>query len=107
MTLRKYCKVFYFWNYVLGIWASDDSNEEDKRVRRSIKKGPRNYSAPVSVVAGGVQQAGQNQNAILNRLFSKYFQYSIYYTIISKYLDAADTLEVENHHSFENIVTSI
>ena len=56
----------YFKTFIdiLGIWASDNSNEEDIRVSRSFKKGPKNYSASVSFVAGGVQQAGQNKNSI-------------------------------------------
>ncbi|XP_046748597.1 septin-interacting protein 1 [Diprion similis] len=46
---------------MLGIWA-DDSDEEEVPARPSFKssnRGPKNYTAPVSFVAGGIQQAGQ------------------------------------------------
>ena len=46
----------YFRFFYIGIWASD-SDEED--ARPSFSRAPKNYSAPVSFVAGGVQQAGQ------------------------------------------------
>ncbi|KAJ8667917.1 hypothetical protein QAD02_009580 [Eretmocerus hayati] len=41
---------------MLGVWA-DDSEEEE--ARPSFSKAPKNYSAPVSFVKGGVQQAGK------------------------------------------------
>ena len=44
-----------------GIWA-DDSDEDELSARPSFKtfnKGPKNYTAPVNFVAGGIQQAGQ------------------------------------------------
>ncbi|KMQ91009.1 tuftelin-interacting protein 11-like protein [Lasius niger] len=46
---------------MLGIWA-DDSDEDELSARPSFKtynKGPKNYTAPVSFVAGGIQQAGK------------------------------------------------
>lgn len=46
---------------VSGIWA-DDSDDEELSARPSFKtfdKVPKNYTAPVSFVAGGVQQAGK------------------------------------------------
>lgn len=46
---------------VLGIWA-DDSDEDGLSTRPSFKtfdKGPKNYTAPVNFVAGGIQQAGK------------------------------------------------
>ncbi|KYN43118.1 Tuftelin-interacting protein 11 [Trachymyrmex septentrionalis] len=46
---------------MLGIWA-DDSDEDELSARPSFKtfnKGPKNYTAPVNFVAGGIQQAGQ------------------------------------------------
>lgn len=46
---------------MLGIWA-DDSDEEELPARPSFKtydKGPKNYTAPVSFVAGGIQQSGK------------------------------------------------
>ncbi|KAG7204874.1 hypothetical protein KM043_005274 [Ampulex compressa] len=46
---------------MLGIWA-DDSDEDEMPTRPSFKtfdKRPRNYTAPVNFVAGGIQQAGQ------------------------------------------------
>lgn len=45
----------------IGIWA-DDSDEDELSARPSFKtynKGPKNYTAPVSFVAGGIQQAGK------------------------------------------------
>lgn len=38
-----------------GIWADDSDEEDDKRQ----SKKPKNYSAPIGFVAGGVQQAGK------------------------------------------------
>ncbi|XP_076181741.1 septin interacting protein 1 isoform X2 [Ptiloglossa arizonensis] len=46
---------------VPGIWA-DDSDEDGLSTRPSFKtfdKGPKNYTAPVNFVAGGIQQAGK------------------------------------------------
>ena len=43
------------------MWA-DDSEEEETSSRPSFKvfnKGPKNYTAPVNFVAGGIQQAGK------------------------------------------------
>ncbi|XP_076299208.1 septin interacting protein 1 [Lasioglossum baleicum] len=46
---------------MLGIWA-DDSDEDELSARpsfRTFDKGPKNYTAPVSFVPGGIQQAGK------------------------------------------------
>ncbi|XP_039305230.1 tuftelin-interacting protein 11 [Solenopsis invicta] len=46
---------------MLGIWA-DDSDDDDVSARPSFKtynKGPKNYTAPINFVAGGIQQAGK------------------------------------------------
>ncbi|XP_014216658.1 tuftelin-interacting protein 11 [Copidosoma floridanum] len=43
---------------MLGIWAQD-SDEED--ARPSFSRAPKNYSAPVNFVAGGIQQAGKKK----------------------------------------------
>ncbi|EZA47999.1 hypothetical protein DMN91_011683 [Ooceraea biroi] len=46
---------------MLGIWA-DDSDEDELSARPSFKtfnKGPKNYTAPVNFIAGGIQQAGK------------------------------------------------
>ncbi|XP_011863227.1 PREDICTED: septin-interacting protein 1-like isoform X2 [Vollenhovia emeryi] len=46
---------------MLGIWA-DDSDKDELSARPSFKtfnKGPKNYTAPVNFVAGGIQQAGK------------------------------------------------
>lgn len=43
------------------MWA-DDSDEEEETSRPSFrvtKKVPKNYTAPVSFVSGGIQQAGK------------------------------------------------
>lgn len=46
-----------FW---LGIWADDSDNEEESGGKSYVsKKRPKNYSAPIDFVAGGVQQAGK------------------------------------------------
>jgi len=47
--------------HLTGIWA-DDSDEDELSARPSFKtfnKGPKNYTAPVNFVAGGIQQAGK------------------------------------------------
>ncbi|XP_034937559.1 tuftelin-interacting protein 11 [Chelonus insularis] len=46
---------------MLGMWA-DDSDEEELPARaptRVFNKGPKNYTAPVNFVAGGIQQSGK------------------------------------------------
>lgn len=46
---------------MLGMWA-DDSDEEEETSRPSMRvtnKGPKNYTAPVNFVSGGIQQAGK------------------------------------------------
>ncbi|TDG40988.1 hypothetical protein AWZ03_012588 [Drosophila navojoa] len=57
---------------IYGIWADDSDNEgEDessgRRGRRGLGGGssskPKDYTAPVNFVAGGIQQAGKKQNA--------------------------------------------
>lgn len=46
-----------------GIWAedSDDDVGETSDMRQSKRKGPKDYSAPVSFVSGGVQQSGKKK----------------------------------------------
>ncbi|KAG8035312.1 hypothetical protein G9C98_006758 [Cotesia typhae] len=49
---------------MLGMWA-DDSEEEEAPSRvppRGFNKGPKNYTASVSFVAGGIQQAGKSKD---------------------------------------------
>lgn len=44
------------------MWADDSDEDEERPSRtpaRGFSKGPKNYTAPVSFVAGGVQQAGK------------------------------------------------
>ncbi|XP_066146544.1 septin-interacting protein 1 [Euwallacea fornicatus] len=46
---------------IYGIWA-DDSEEEEEKKQKAFKAGkapPKNYSAPIGFVTGGVQQAGK------------------------------------------------
>lgn len=43
---------------MLGIWAESDEEDARPSFKMTTKK-PKNYSAPVSFVAGGIQQAGQ------------------------------------------------
>ena len=44
----------------LGVFADDDSDDEYERPsKKSFSKKPKNFSAPIGFVAGGVQQAGQ------------------------------------------------
>lgn len=45
---------------MLGIWA-DDSDEESAPARKpkTFSKAPKNYTAPVNFVAGGIQQSGK------------------------------------------------
>ncbi|XP_057340209.1 tuftelin-interacting protein 11-like [Microplitis mediator] len=46
---------------MLGMWADDSDEEEElsKLPTRGFSKGPKNYTAPVNFVAGGIQQAGK------------------------------------------------
>lgn len=44
----------------VGIWADDSDDEVTARPSfANYHKGPKNYTAPVNFVAGGIQQAGQ------------------------------------------------
>lgn len=43
----------------LGIWADDSDNEDSGSKSYVSKRRPKNYSAPIDFVAGGVQQAGK------------------------------------------------
>ncbi|XP_008192741.2 sip1/TFIP11 interacting protein isoform X1 [Tribolium castaneum] len=43
---------------IYGIWADDSDNDEEERPSFKSRK-PKNYSAPIGFVAGGVQQAGK------------------------------------------------
>ena len=50
---------------MLGIWADDSDDEQapSKPTKsKSFSKGPKNYTAPVSFVAGGIQQSGESKN---------------------------------------------
>lgn len=49
----------FFFKYLIGIWADDSDNEGDSSNNYQNKKGPKNYSAPIGFVAGGVQQSGK------------------------------------------------
>lgn len=40
-----------------GVWASD--SDEEVEARPSFSRAPKNYSAPIGFVKGGIQQAGQ------------------------------------------------
>lgn len=45
-----------------GVWADDSDEEAPARSSKGFKgssRAPKNYTAPVSFVAGGVQQAGK------------------------------------------------
>jgi len=54
----------------LGIWADEEGNDSDDEPsgfggrRNKDKKYKQNYTAPVSFVAGGVQQAGKDKKEI-------------------------------------------
>lgn len=56
--------------YYLGIWADEEGNDSDDEPsgfggrRSKDKKYKQNYTAPVSFVAGGVQQAGKDKKEI-------------------------------------------
>ncbi|XP_014226937.1 tuftelin-interacting protein 11 [Trichogramma pretiosum] len=53
---RKYTKA----QQMLGVWA--DSDSDDEPARPSFKRqGKKDYSAPISFITGGVQQAGQSK----------------------------------------------
>lgn len=51
--VNKYCLFL-----PLGIWADDSDHEERQGSSKGIRK-PKDYSAPIGFVAGGVQQAGK------------------------------------------------
>lgn len=42
-----------------GIWADDSDNDDDKEKPYKSRRQPKNYTAPIGFVAGGVQQAGK------------------------------------------------
>ncbi|KAG5890818.1 hypothetical protein JTB14_008259 [Gonioctena quinquepunctata] len=44
---------------IYGIWADDSDNEDSEKSSFKSKKQPKNYTAPIGFVAGGVQQAGK------------------------------------------------
>ncbi|XP_049878892.1 septin-interacting protein 1 [Pectinophora gossypiella] len=46
---------------IYGVWAKDsDDDENEDNVRQRVRK-PKDYSAPIGFVAGGVQQAGKKK----------------------------------------------
>ncbi|XP_057669177.1 tuftelin-interacting protein 11 isoform X1 [Diorhabda carinulata] len=46
---------------IYGIWADDSDGEDDKKSFK-YKKQPKNYSAPIGFVAGGVHQVGKKKD---------------------------------------------
>lgn len=45
-----------------GVWAADSDDEDNEdNVRRRTRK-PKDFSAPIGFVAGGVQQAGKKKD---------------------------------------------
>ncbi|XP_026314585.1 septin-interacting protein 1 [Hyposmocoma kahamanoa] len=47
---------------IYGVWAKDsDDDENEDNIRQRVRK-PKDYSAPIGFVAGGVQQAGKKKN---------------------------------------------
>lgn len=53
-----------FLTIFTGIWAHSEDESEDEGSRKPTfkvfnKKRPKNYSAPVNFVAGGIQQSGK------------------------------------------------
>lgn len=54
----------HFWNPISGIWADDSEAEEEEELsaRRRGRGKTKDYSAPVSFVAGGIQQAGKKKD---------------------------------------------
>ncbi|RZB66647.1 sip1/TFIP11 interacting protein [Asbolus verrucosus] len=49
-----------------GIWADDSDNEADERPSFKSRK-PKSYTAPIGFVAGGVQQAGKNNDKAVTK----------------------------------------
>ncbi|VEN36157.1 unnamed protein product [Callosobruchus maculatus] len=45
---------------IYGIWADDSDNEDNGQGKFKNKK-PKNYTAPIGFVAGGIQQAGKDK----------------------------------------------
>ncbi|XP_026462739.1 septin-interacting protein 1-like [Ctenocephalides felis] len=43
---------------IYGIWAADDSEDDEPK---SGRKRPKDYSAPVNFIAGGIQQSGKKE----------------------------------------------
>ncbi|XP_076274624.1 septin interacting protein 1 [Rhynchophorus ferrugineus] len=58
-NINRSRKGFSKHQQIYGIWADDSEDETDERKPgRGVKK-PKNYTAPIGFVAGGVQQAGK------------------------------------------------
>lgn len=62
-----FANIFFFnvslVNSLLGIWADDSDNDEQQTSSRSTRKPkPKDYTAPIGFVAGGVQQAGKKKD---------------------------------------------
>ncbi|CAG9854049.1 unnamed protein product [Phyllotreta striolata] len=52
-------KKFSKQHQIYGIWADDSDNEDEKST--ASKRQPKNYSAPIGFVAGGVHQVGKKK----------------------------------------------
>uniref|UniRef100_A0A8D8YMB8 Tuftelin-interacting protein 11 n=1 Tax=Cacopsylla melanoneura TaxID=428564 RepID=A0A8D8YMB8_9HEMI len=47
---------------IYGMWADSDNEDEDAGRPSFSKKKPKNYTAPVNFISGGVQQAGKKKD---------------------------------------------
>lgn len=47
--------------FFAGIWADDSDNEESNEKPYKSRKQPKNYTASIGFVAGGIQQAGKKE----------------------------------------------
>ncbi|CAH1104934.1 unnamed protein product [Psylliodes chrysocephalus] len=55
-------KKFSKHHQIYGIWADDSDNEDDKNSYKQKKQQPKNYSAPIGFVAGGIHQVGKKKD---------------------------------------------
>lgn len=56
---------------MIGVWAKDSDEEDNEDNIRKRTRKPKDFSAPIGFVAGGVQQAGKKKEANKGKLYAK------------------------------------